>query len=87
MRFFGYGKSKIILKNTFNLMLSVSSNHLDTIDGVYSHSLEKIDFLWKTTQSWKMGIFRKNLGESHFSLYALLCHIQIYTLLAVIVLN
>ena len=56
MTFFGHGKWKIILKNKFNLLPSVFSNHLDTIDGSYSHSLEKIDFLWKITQSWKKGI-------------------------------
>ena len=44
MRFFSYGKSKIILKNKFNYLQPVFSNHLDTIDGIYSHSLEKSDF-------------------------------------------
>ena len=68
-------------------MLSVFSNHLDTIDGIYTHSLEKINFFVKNNSKLKEGYISKNLGKSHFSLYALLCHIQIYTLLAVIVLN
>ena len=63
MIFFGYGKSKIILKNKFNLLLSVFSNHLDTIDCVYPHSLEKIDFFVKNNSELKEEYISKNLGK------------------------
>ena len=87
MRFFGYGKSKIILKNKFNLLQPVFSNHLDTIDGIYSHSLEKFDFFVKNNSELKEEYISKKSRKTAFSLYASLCHIQIYTLLEVIVLN
>ena len=44
---------KVFLKNKFNLLLPVFSNHLDTIDGTYSHSLEKIDFFVKNISELK----------------------------------
>ena len=87
MGFFSYGKWKIILKNKFNLLEPVFSNQLDTIDGIYSHYLEKIDFFVKNKSELKEEYISKKSRKSHFSLYALLCHIQIYTLLAVIFLN
>ena len=87
MRFFGYGKWKIILENEFNLLLSIFSNNLDTIDGIYSHSLEKIDSFVKNNSELKEGYISKTLGKSRFSIYAPLYHIKIYTLLAVILLK
>ena len=66
MRFFGYGKSKIILKNKFNLMLSVFSNHLDTIDGIYSHYLEKIDFFVKNNSELKEEYISKKSRKIAF---------------------
>ena len=52
---------KIILKNKFNLLSSVFSNHLDTIYGMYSHSLEEIDFFVKNSSELKEGYISKNL--------------------------
>ena len=68
MRFFCDGESKIILKNNLFCCYQFFSNHLDTIDGIYSHSLEKIVFFVKNNSELKEEYISKKSRKIAFFL-------------------